>query len=320
VSIQELQLAIITIPVNTASITNAMITDKRSDETVCGFVKGLVDEISTEELFEQFESAFTIWFDQMKGQLTTDAAGHLQTEIGVLDNLVTTEKTNLVGAINEVENEKLDKTGDSKDNVVTFTEAEALNAITSGSSNTTLWGLVKKFMSFFGVGTGNVAQAYSASNSYGVGAFVTYNYKMYRCHTKIVVPEIWNASKWTAISVLDMLSVTTYPEFESVNPTYFVNKGASFIEKTGKTVTVYLAITPSLAAVPNGATILTLPRGCRPTTGDARYFPVRSLNDGVTPSRLLQCNSSGAITYADNAGNATIGVYLDGFFTFTTNQ
>lgn len=77
----ELKIAEITVAAGATSITDAVIKDTRSDESVCGFVKGLVDVISTDTLFQQFTTQFDEWFQQMKDQLSTDAAGKLQTEI-----------------------------------------------------------------------------------------------------------------------------------------------------------------------------------------------------------------------------------------------
>lgn len=136
----ELQLATISIPASSIRITQAQITDTRMDQNVCGWVTGVVQQLDTTTLFEQFEayfaefkefyegefatwsaeqraayiswitgqeadftdwsaeriaafeewydehttswqSAFTEWFEHMKGQLSEDAAGHLQNQI-----------------------------------------------------------------------------------------------------------------------------------------------------------------------------------------------------------------------------------------------
>ena len=46
------------------------------------------------------EAEFLAWFEEMKDQLSEDAAGNLQTEIGTLASLTTTDKSSLVAAIN----------------------------------------------------------------------------------------------------------------------------------------------------------------------------------------------------------------------------
>jgi hypothetical protein len=80
-TIYELALADVSIPMGASSITDSQITDKRPDETVCGYVKGLVDQIATASLFSQFQSSFDTWFNTVKGQLSGDVAGNLQSEI-----------------------------------------------------------------------------------------------------------------------------------------------------------------------------------------------------------------------------------------------
>lgn len=84
----ELVLCSIVLGVGVATITDAMITDRRPDETYCGFVKGTVDNIETAELFSQFEAIFTDWFEGIKGQLGEDVAGGLQNQIDVLKETV----------------------------------------------------------------------------------------------------------------------------------------------------------------------------------------------------------------------------------------
>lgn len=80
----ELQLATINVPVGVSQISDSYITDKRSDESVCGFVKSTVETLETKELFKQFESAFNVWFDEVKGSLSGDVASNLQNQINDL--------------------------------------------------------------------------------------------------------------------------------------------------------------------------------------------------------------------------------------------
>lgn len=92
----ELELAQIQLATGTTAITNAMITDMRTDESVCGFVKGLLEGvIPTADLFLQFQTQFNTWFEQIRGQLDEDAAGHLQNEIDDLNENVTSINDNL---------------------------------------------------------------------------------------------------------------------------------------------------------------------------------------------------------------------------------
>lgn len=84
----EMRLAIIKVKPGASVIYNADITDTRPDENQCGFVKGLVDVIDTNDLFLQFTNMFNTWFDSMKGKLTTDAAGNLQTQMDAVKSAI----------------------------------------------------------------------------------------------------------------------------------------------------------------------------------------------------------------------------------------
>lgn len=84
-SVWELKLAEISVPAGTTAITQGLITDCRLDETVCGVVTGAVTQLTSADFMAQLEGSFNEWFDEMKGQLTTDAAGQLQAEIDVIN-------------------------------------------------------------------------------------------------------------------------------------------------------------------------------------------------------------------------------------------
>lgn len=77
----DLQLATVSIPAAASSITQAEITDTRPNDSVCGWVKGVIDQIDATNLFAQFQEAFNQWFEHIKDQLSTDQAGHLQVQI-----------------------------------------------------------------------------------------------------------------------------------------------------------------------------------------------------------------------------------------------
>ena len=118
--VYELALATISVAANATSITAADITDERANTDVCGYVTNVLGQVDTSVINAQFQAffeqtqentadwedaqqaAFTAWFGTIKGQLGEDAAGNLQNQIGVLSNLTTSEKSNLVDAINEV--------------------------------------------------------------------------------------------------------------------------------------------------------------------------------------------------------------------------
>ena len=88
----ELQLATISIPAGSIKITQAQITDTRMNQDVCGWVTGVVKQLDTTTLFNQFDSyfdefknlnenEFAAWFNRIQGQLSEDAAGKIQIEI-----------------------------------------------------------------------------------------------------------------------------------------------------------------------------------------------------------------------------------------------
>lgn len=100
--IYELQLCTVRVDAGATSITDSNITDMRTDESVCGFVKGLLEVVKTDDLFKQFSDMFNTWFDNIRGVLDGDAAGNIVGMIGSLNDLQTTNKDNIVGAVNEV--------------------------------------------------------------------------------------------------------------------------------------------------------------------------------------------------------------------------
>lgn len=80
-TIKEIQLATIRKPVGASSFSASDITDMRSYNEVCGFVTGVVQQISTSDLFSQFTAMFNEWFDGIKGRLSEDAATSLQAQV-----------------------------------------------------------------------------------------------------------------------------------------------------------------------------------------------------------------------------------------------
>ena len=81
----ELMLASIRVVAGTTSIAQASITDKRPDSTVCGWVKGVVDQIDTTGLFAQYDDAFQTWFADLQLQLDENVAANLQRRITALE-------------------------------------------------------------------------------------------------------------------------------------------------------------------------------------------------------------------------------------------
>lgn len=67
----EMALASVLIKKQATSITTANITDTRHDKAVCGVVKGLIEEIDTTSIFNQYNAAFNSWFNNVKTELST---------------------------------------------------------------------------------------------------------------------------------------------------------------------------------------------------------------------------------------------------------
>lgn len=106
----ELGLANIYIGFGVGKITQANITDTRQDNSRCGIVKGLVEQINTTDLFAQYTTAFNEWFNSVKNQLGSDVAGNLQNQINDLnarkqestDSRLTTSSKKVYEAINSL--------------------------------------------------------------------------------------------------------------------------------------------------------------------------------------------------------------------------
>ena len=64
----ELCLAHISVPKQTTSITDDMITDTRGDSSLCGYVQGLIQQLDTTTLFQQWQAAFDAWFEAVQDQ------------------------------------------------------------------------------------------------------------------------------------------------------------------------------------------------------------------------------------------------------------
>lgn len=124
----DLQLCTISIPAGSVKVTQAQITDTRLNNSVCGLVTGVVDQIDTSSLFsqfiaayqewkenqqadyeewtdeqreefgqftDQFESDIQDWFDEIKGQISEDAAVRIQLEINDITANVSDIETHL---------------------------------------------------------------------------------------------------------------------------------------------------------------------------------------------------------------------------------
>lgn len=111
-SIWELGLADLFVNKNCSAISNQRITDTRYETARCGIISA-ISEFDTTTLYQQVQADlagfkaseqadFITWFNDIKGQLSEDAAGNLQKQIGTLESLKTEVKNNLVNALNWV--------------------------------------------------------------------------------------------------------------------------------------------------------------------------------------------------------------------------
>lgn len=82
--IYQLVLAEVYIAAGAVSVSQANITDKRPDTSVCGYVVSAVSTPDFSELYAQFSNQFATWYEHIRDQLDEDAAGHLQNEIDTI--------------------------------------------------------------------------------------------------------------------------------------------------------------------------------------------------------------------------------------------
>ena len=125
-SVFQLRLAHITVTQGLTGITDAQIVDDRLDKGVCGVVTGVVEQVDTTTLYQQFtswyeqftkkagsdldqwtqqeqqdfeawrttnEEAFKKWFDDINAKLGTEPATNLQKQIDNMNNMVEVEIT-----------------------------------------------------------------------------------------------------------------------------------------------------------------------------------------------------------------------------------
>lgn len=79
--IYQLVLARVAVGAGVTEITASNITDCRADSDLCGYVATAIDNPDFEAWYSLNEAKFAEWFEHVKDQLSTDAAGNLQNEI-----------------------------------------------------------------------------------------------------------------------------------------------------------------------------------------------------------------------------------------------
>lgn len=111
--VYELALADITVTHGATVISQANITDQRTNTDLCGIVEGVVSQIDwatltaqltafmadfrsdTEDWFDDEQATFEAWVETLHGILDTETAGHLQNEIEELQDDVAALETNV---------------------------------------------------------------------------------------------------------------------------------------------------------------------------------------------------------------------------------
>lgn len=101
-AIYDLVLAQVTVKSNVSTLSASDVKDLRPNSKYCGYVAGAINQIDAGTLYDNLTEQFNVWFESVKNQLDGNIATNLQKQIGSLENLNTTDKTNLVSSINEV--------------------------------------------------------------------------------------------------------------------------------------------------------------------------------------------------------------------------
>lgn len=88
---QEYSLATVAVNKQVSAISQADITDTRADSDVCGWVAGLIQQVDTSTLFNQWQAAYSAYYAAVQQQLN-DFMETLQTTLRVNTYLVNYDK------------------------------------------------------------------------------------------------------------------------------------------------------------------------------------------------------------------------------------
>lgn len=89
-TVYELCLASIAVAANATEIATADITDTRGNSSLCGYVYGLIQQIDTTELFNQYNDIFETWFTNLQTTLTYNSSVKMLTWYTTLSSDTTT--------------------------------------------------------------------------------------------------------------------------------------------------------------------------------------------------------------------------------------
>lgn len=123
-TVWDLEIAQVVVTPGFTSISEANISDMRPSESVCGFVTGLLEVISTEDLFSQFQAIFEEWFLTVKDQVTGDLAIRLQQEFNTLNQNVIEYKSDTDKTIQEYKQSTDKSVSESKALVTNYVEKD----------------------------------------------------------------------------------------------------------------------------------------------------------------------------------------------------
>lgn len=87
----EMCLAQISVDKGINTVTNVNIKDTRPDNSLCGWTKGLIDQIESKNLFQQYDQLFYDWFNEVKDDLVK--ATLIRSYTGTYKTLQRDEKT-----------------------------------------------------------------------------------------------------------------------------------------------------------------------------------------------------------------------------------
>lgn len=76
-TVKEYCLAYIYVGAGVSEITASVIEDARADESVCGWVTGLIEQLNSATLFEQFTAIFYEWFENLTDKINENTEAML---------------------------------------------------------------------------------------------------------------------------------------------------------------------------------------------------------------------------------------------------
>ena len=255
-SVYEIGLADLFIVANSSAISAARITDTRYEAERCGIISSIA-EFDSDTIYKQVQAdlagfkteeqeAFLAWFENIKDQLSEDAAGNLQAQIGTRSELETDEKGDLVKAINEVntkaKNGGKNLVGDEFDEAKTYAVGDYciyenvlyvfISAKTAGAWDSTLVEATtvadelseqNKNMEWKYVGSANgktninLPSDWTELNLIAVGS-ATFQFNVPRLHIETNSPQsfhhgFYDGSNWYGYCLINVTKTTAYLDY-----------------------------------------------------------------------------------------------------------